>query len=45
MSNPEPTKPFGVFHDVETGEIIVRDLTTEEIALLADEPQVIFREI
>ena len=32
MSN-DP-KPFGTFHDAETGETIIRDLTSEEIAAL-----------
>lgn len=36
MSETEPVKPFGVFHDVETGEVIIRDLTPEEIAALPE---------
>lgn len=31
----EPTvAPFGTFHDVSTGEYIVRNLTAEEIAAI-----------
>jgi hypothetical protein len=30
----EPKKPFGIFHDVETGITIERELTDEEIAAL-----------
>ena len=26
--------PFGAFHDIATGEYIIRDLTVEEIAAL-----------
>jgi hypothetical protein len=32
MSNTEPL--FGTFHDAETGETIVRELTPEEIDVL-----------
>jgi hypothetical protein len=34
-------KPFGTFHDAETGETIIRDLTAEEIAALNPLPQVV----
>ena len=30
----EPKKPFGIFHDAETGITIERELTDEEIAAL-----------
>jgi hypothetical protein len=33
MSN-EQEKYYGTFHDVETGEIITRELTPEEIEVL-----------
>ena len=45
MSNTEPTKPFGVFHDAETNETIVRDLTPEEIASLPPDPEITFKEL
>jgi hypothetical protein len=34
MTNQPTPVPFGVFHNAETGEYIIRDLTPQEIAAI-----------
>jgi hypothetical protein len=36
MTNEPTPAPFGVFHDVATGKVVIRDLTPEEIEALPD---------